>query len=100
MSEYVRRISPDSLFLHGVVSLDTVVDYRNELIELVAASDVDIIRIDLGSVEIKGSVVLSLLISLVRESRKLQKQVIFQHCSENLLAVARANSVDDILQLT
>lgn len=100
MSEHVQRISPDCLLLRGVVSLDTVVDYRNELVELVASSDVEVIRIDLGSVEIKGSVVLSLLISLVRDSRKLQKRVIFQHCSENLLAVARANSVDDILQLT
>lgn len=100
MSEYVQQVTQDSLRITGMVSLDTVAGYRDLLVELLASNAADAVKIDLGGIEIKGSAIITLLVSLVRESKKLQKEVIFQHCPEDLLAIARACGVDEILELT
>ena len=100
MSETVHQEAPDSLRLSGIVSLDTVVDYRNRLVELLKVNSAEVVTIDLREVEVHGSAILTLLISLVRESKKLQKKVIFNECPQDLLAVAHASGISDILELT
>ena len=100
MSETVRRESPDLIRLSGIVSLDTVVDYRKRLVELLNENTAEVVTINLREVEVHGSAVLTLLISLVRESKKLQKKVIFHECPQDLLAVAHASGISHILELT
>ena len=100
MSETVHQEAPDSLRLSGIVNLDTVVDYRNRLVELLKVNSAEVVTIDLREVEVHGSAILTLLISLVRESKKLQKKVIFNECPQDLLAVAHASGISDILELT
>lgn len=100
MSDTVHQEAPDLLLLSGIVSLDTVVNYRDRLVELLTASSAKVVRIDLRDVEVHGSAILTLLISLAREARKLQKKVIFHDCPQDLLAVAHASGVSKILELT
>ena len=100
MSETVHQEAPDLLRLSGIVSLDTVVNQRDRLVELLTASSAEVVRINLRDVEVHGSAILTLLISLARESRKLQKKVIFHDCPQDLLAVAHASGVSNILELT
>ena len=100
MSDIVHQEAPDLLRLSGIVSLDTVVNYRDRLVELLIASSAEVVRINLRDVEVHGSAILTLLISLARESRKLQKKVIFHDCPQDLLAVAHASGVSNILELT
>ncbi len=100
MSETVHQEAPDLLRLSGVVSLDTVVNYRDRLVEMLKLNSAKVVRIDLRDVEIHGSAILTLLISLVRESRKLQKTVTFHECPQGLLAIAHASGVSNILELT
>jgi len=100
MSETVHQEAPDLLRLSGMISLDTVVNYRDRLVEMLTVNSSEVVRIDLQDVEIHGSAILTLLISLIRESRKLQKKVTFHDCPEELLAVAHASGVSKILELT
>lgn len=100
MSETVHQEAPDLLRLSGTVSLDTVVNYRDRVVEMLNVNSAKVVRIDLRDVEIHGSAILTLLISLVRESRKLQIKVTFQGCPQDLLAVAHASGVSKILELT
>jgi ABC-type transporter Mla MlaB component len=100
MSETVHQEAPDLLRLSGIVSLDTVVDYRDRIVEMLNVNSAEVVTIDLRDVEIHGSAILTLLISLARESRKLQKKVIFHDCPQDLLAVAHASGVSKILELT
>jgi ABC-type transporter Mla MlaB component len=100
MSETVHQEAPDLLRLSGIVSLDTVVDYRDRIVEMLNVNSSKVVRIDLRDVEIHGSAILTLLISLVRESRKLQIKVTFHDCPQDLLAVAHASGVSNILELT
>jgi len=85
--------------LSGVVDVETVAGYRDELVELIGLNVSHKLVIDLGRLEIHGTAVIALLISVVRESRKIQKEVLFKNCSENLLAIARACGVAEILKL-
>ena len=100
MPDTVHQEAPDLLRLSGKVNLDTVVSYRDRLFELLSVNSSKVVRIDLRDVEVHGSAILTLLISLVRESRKLQKKVIFHNCPQDLLAVAHASGISNILKLT
>ncbi len=100
MFKYIQQVAPDSFQVSGLVSLETVVDYRNALVDIIASNSADSVGIDLQNLEIKGSAILTLLISLVRESRKLEKEVVFRHCPESILAIALACGVSEILELT
>ena len=86
--------------LSGVVDVETVTGYREELLELIRSDASHKLEIDLGGLEIHGTAVIALLISVVRESRKIQKEVLFKNCPENLFAVARACGVAGILMLS
>jgi len=85
--------------LSGVVDVDTVAGYREELQEMIGSNASHKLEIDLGELEIHGTAVIALLISVVRESRKIPKEVFFKNSPENLLAVARACGVAGILKL-
>jgi anti-anti-sigma factor len=87
------------LRLSGVVDYATVVEQRQRLIGLISSSASQKLVIDLGEIKVRGAVVIALLISLIRESRKIQKEVRFQNCPEHLRAVASACGVADILPL-
>lgn len=100
MSETIRQEAPDLLRLSGIVSLDSVANYLDRLVEMLKLSSSEVVRINLQDVEIQGSAILTLLISLVRESRKLEKKVTFHDCPEDLLAVAHASGISKILELT
>ena len=43
MSETVRQEAPDLLRLSGIVSLDTVVDYRDRLVELLNFDSAEVV---------------------------------------------------------
>jgi anti-anti-sigma regulatory factor len=85
--------------LSGVVDVDTVEDQRDRLLELIASYSSRAVEVDLSGLKVHGTAVIALLISTVRESRKLQKEVSFKNCPEILLAVAGACGVTDILPL-
>ena len=85
--------------LSGVVDVETVAGYRGALLELIRSNASHKFEIDLGTLEIHGTAVIALLVSVVRETRKVQKEVLFKNCPENLLAVARACGVAGILML-
>ncbi len=99
MAENVQLRNDGCFELSGLVSVDTVGDYRESLVELISASSVDEVEVELGKLEIQGSAVIVLLISIVRECRSLAKSVVFLHCSEELRAIASACGVDEILNL-
>ncbi len=96
----IQELSQGCIKLSGVVDVETVVGYREELLELIRSDASHKLEIDLGGLEIHGTAVIALLISVVRESRKIQKEVLFKNCPENLLAVARACGVAGILMLS
>ncbi|MBQ62202.1 MAG: hypothetical protein CMQ19_09010 [Gammaproteobacteria bacterium] len=87
------------LQLSGVVDYASVVEQRQRLAGLISATASHKLVIDLGDIKVRGAVVIALLISLVRESRKVQKELRFQNCPDHLRAVASACGVADILPL-
>ena len=99
MSEYVHQETESRFRLTGDVNVDTVADYRDSLKALILASSANEIELDLDQVESQGSAVIALLISLERESRFLDKRVIYQNCSVDLQAVAAACGVQEILHI-
>ncbi len=83
----------------GLVNVETVAKYRDELVASIKSADRSIIEIDLTGIDARGSAIVALLISLKRESKKCGKQVTFSHSPDGLIAIAHACGVDQILGL-
>ncbi len=83
----------------GLVNVETVANYRDEMVARIKSADIQNIEIDLSSVDASGSAIIALLISLMREARKNGKRVTFIHSPDNLIAIAHACGVDGILGL-
>ena len=96
---FLRETDQGSIQLSGLIDVTTVAAYREALREKMGSNASHKLEIDLGGVEIHGTAVIALLISVVRESRKIHKEVLFKNCPENLLAVANACGVAEILGL-
>jgi ABC-type transporter Mla MlaB component len=99
MSENVWQTSEGRLQLSGMVNVDTVAEYRASLVEKITASQSSEVEVELSEIEMQGSAVIALLISVLREARSLDKTVLFLNCSEKLRAIASACGVDGILQI-
>ena len=89
-----------SVYISGIVDMETVEGLRDHLMVQIASNRGDEIKVDMAGVEIHGSAVIALLISIVRGAQPLRKKVIFHHCPDGLIAIASACGVDDILTLT
>ena len=99
MAENVLQRDASHYELSGTISVDSVARYRKILLEMISSSDADEIEVELGKIKMQGSAVIALLISILRESRYLNKRVVFLNCSEELRAIASACGVAGILQL-
>jgi len=87
------------LKLSGFIDVETVASYREKLVDLIASNTSDILVVDLKGLEFRGTAVVTLLITAVREARKIQKEISFENCSEDLLALTKACGVAEILSL-
>ena len=96
MPEDIIRFNSGSFHLSGTVNVETVSKYRDSLVEMISASSTDQVEVELGEIEMQGSAVIALLISVLRESRNLNKSVQFQNPSEELCAIASACGVEEI----
>jgi anti-anti-sigma factor len=99
MSENVWQTSEGCLQLAGLINVDTVAEYRTSLVEKISASETNEVEVELSEIEMQGSAVIALLISILRESRSLDKTVLFLGCTEKLHAIASACGVDEILPM-
>ncbi|MFP6806888.1 MAG: STAS domain-containing protein [Pseudomonadales bacterium] len=97
MPEPIEAHSPVSI--SGIVNMETVANLRAQLIGQITSSNFDDVEVDMHRVEIQGSAVIALLISITREARAVRKKVIFCRCPDRLIAIARACGVDGILTL-
>jgi anti-anti-sigma factor len=99
MAENVEQGPAGSFKLSGMVNVDTVAGYRDSLVEMISEVSFEEIEIDLREIEMQGSAVIALLISVLRESRFLEKEVRFSNCSVELHAIASACGLDKVLRL-
>jgi len=98
-AEIIQEGDSGSFELAGMVDVDTVAEYRDSLVGMISVVKSEKIEIKLGNIEIQGSAVIALLISILRESRSRGKNLVFRNCSEKLHAIASACGVDEILPL-
>ncbi len=84
--------------IEGLVNVDTVVDHRDALIESIKSEGCT--TFDLADLKVHGSAVIAMLISVVRESRKLGHEVSFVNCPVALLEIAEACGVREFLPVS
>lgn len=83
--------------LHGELSFSTVPGFLASTRKLVGESSE--VTIDLGGVERSDSAGVALLIEWLREVRRAGHSVTFVNIPSQMLAIARASSIDSILPL-
>jgi len=93
----VSRQASGEYKVSGLLDLDTVADYRDAGFEAVRR-EAETVRFDMSEAHVDGSAVIALLIAWQREAEREKKQVKFVNCPDNLLAIADACGVSEILQ--
>ncbi|MEX2489055.1 MAG: STAS domain-containing protein [Pseudomonadales bacterium] len=80
----------------GMLDLGTVAGWKERGVDILEKAQ-EGVRFDLANAEVKGSAAIVLLIALKREGERMEKQVEFTNCSEELQSMARVCGVQDIL---
>lgn|SRR5690554_7991545 len=82
----------------GELTLDTVTEALSESTELFEKADT--LDIDLANVTRADSAGLALLVAWMRQARQSEKKIQFQHVPAQMLAIAKASGLDEILPVT
>lgn len=85
----------DIIAVSGRVDVDSVVGYRSAGMRLM--EEMDTITVDLADSESEGSAAIALLIAWLREADTAGKELTFVGAPPNLIAIADACGVKDIL---
>lgn len=93
----VSRIDDNVIKVTGCLDVTTVSRYRDEGMRLIDEAVAPVI--DLSNVTVAGSAVIALLIAWQRHAAKSGKELTFVRTPANLMDIARACGVDDIVRL-
>lgn len=93
----VERQASGEYRISGLLDLETVADYREAGVEAVRR-ETETVRFDMSEASVDGSAVIALLIAWQREAERENKQVKFINCPDNLLDIADACGVREILE--
>ena len=88
---------PEVVSLTGTVNLGTVTRLLADALAEARSHRVGELHVDLNALEVEGSAVITLLLSLKRELTGYDLQ--FTGASPDLLSIARSSGVADILKL-
>jgi len=94
-SENLVVESDNLVKVHGRLDVTTVARYKDEGVTLIDQMDSPVF--DLGDVEVSGSAAIALLIAWQRHATGKGKEIHFAHPPANLLDIAGACGVDDIV---
>lgn len=93
----IQRGTDGRLILEGELSFTTVSRLFDEAQSLLGGTDV--IRIDLQGIRRADSAGLALLVAWMRSARGLGKPIQFLNIPQQMLAIARVSSLDQVLPL-
>ncbi|HEY9199063.1 MAG TPA: STAS domain-containing protein [Gammaproteobacteria bacterium] len=93
----VRRGPDGRLILEGELSFATVTRLNGAALELLGEADA--IRIDLQGIDRSDSAGLALLVDWMRTAHRLGKPIQFLNIPQQMLAIARVSSLDQVLPL-
>jgi len=94
----MMRLEDDVLYLSGELSLANLMEYRQEIENLLPGASS--VTIDLSELAVHGSAVLSLLVFLRRRANASGGSVSFTGSSEVVRQMARVAELEDLLGLT
>jgi phospholipid transport system transporter-binding protein len=94
----IRRVGDGRLALEGELSFATVTRLLGEAHRLLEQSEE--IRIDLQAITRADSAGLALLVECMRSAQQLGKPVQFLNIPQQMLAIARVSSLDQVLPLS
>jgi len=94
----IKEIKPGLWILDGKLTLADANNLCKEGFLLLEKSP-EGIEVDLSGVDVTGSWVLTLLLSLIKRARALQKKLVYLNATSGLRRIAKANGVLDILGL-
>lgn len=100
MSNRLLEKSGGEVAVLGRVSLDTVLDYREQMLAQVLIRPGGKVVFDLSSVEIDGSVVLALLVDVLRESNRLGTTIEYQACPPSVISIAELSGLQQVLPMS
>jgi len=96
MPDLEYRLDGDTLFLEGLLSVDTVGHYQQIGSDALIKSELGL-SVDLSAADIVGSAVIALLIAWQRQAHHLGKDLSVINAPQYLLDVAGVSGVLDIL---
>lgn len=91
------RIDDNVIKVSGCLDVTSVAQYKDEGIRLIDEADSPVM--DLSNASVVGSAVIALLIAWQRHASKSGKTIQYVHPPANLLDIARACGVDNIITL-
>lgn len=98
MSEVsIERLESDRFVIKGALSFETAPDVLRQGIDLFR--DASRVILDLDGVSRADSAGLALLVEWMRFARRSDKQISFMNVPEQLLHIAEASSIEEILPL-
>lgn len=93
----VQRAPDGRLILEGELSFATVTRLNGDALKLLGETDA--IRIDLQGIARSDSAGLALLVEWMRTAHRLGKPIQFLNIPQQMLAIARVSSLDQVLPL-
>lgn len=93
----LERVDDDLIKVSGSLDVTTVSKYKDEGIELIEKANEPVM--DLSEITVAGSAVIALLIAWERHAAKRGKHIKYVHAPDNLVDIARACGVQDIIVL-
>jgi anti-anti-sigma regulatory factor len=99
MSNRLEQRPGGEIALLGRVNVETVLDFREQMLAHLLSRPGSRVVFDLSSLQIDGSVVLALLVDILRESKKLGTSVEYRACPSSVIKIAELSGVERILPL-